>query len=703
MLKRNCCITLIFTLVLTLFVNSFTYIEAYEKRISYVRLNNGQPLKLEIGDVKKLDVNIYPEDAKVNKITFSSKNNEIATISSKGIIKALKVGKTTITVNIDHRVSHIRVEVIKDKCLLAKFSEKEIVKNKIKEVSIDAFRKDGKDAYCYIYLPNGYLVEGNKATYTVDRNGSYPFTVYYGNGIKKTFIYEEKKLTHNIPNSNTTNNSNDKNDDKDNFDINILKNNINLEYDYEKKQVLFKAKLDKNRSIIYPDNKSEINNTLTYFLSRIENGKSYDYTFTVENKKLKCKLIRQGEYYLLVLINYLKNDTRNILTTYRAYNFCSKSLLNTNPTSDYICENGNYTVEAFSQTGLREIFNIPIHDIDYIKPTIEIALTSDKTFEVIAKDNYKLDYIINYDGKYIKVQDNKNTCSEFKYITAPYLYKGSYIFTAVDTHGNRTNYTNIIKDGRSAPYIYYMGIEAHNTYLANNIFKDIGTDNGYLMNDNNDFKDIVVFENKFPSYMRGNNSNEFKPNSTITRAEMITILCRITNLPYDITLMNKNRYTDIDNHWAKHYICMGNRKRYINGYRDKTFRPDCNLTRADFCQMLCNISTLKTNLNSIPAIYNYDFDDINQLKAKPYILKLANRGIIKGYNSKFYPNVPIKKYEVIYAINKLFNISPSKEEMNFIENTYNKYYNYTDIKNHPNYKDIIISLIGNYVEKKEFN
>lgn len=694
MLKRNCCITLILTIILSLFVSNFTYIKASEKHISYVRLNNGQPLKLEIGDIKKLDVKIYPKEVTVKKITFSVKDDKIVSIDSEGVIKALKIGKTTITVNIDNRISNIKVEVCKNNDIFANFNEKDIVKNKIKEISINISSKSSVDySYC-ICLPNGYTVDKKTATYTIDRNGLYPFTVYYYNGKKKTFIYEEKSLIDSIPEYEKENNDNS-NKYVDEFDIDILKNNINLEYDYEKKQVLFKAILDKNRTIIYPNNKSELNNTLTYFLSNIENGKTYNYTFTVENKRLECKLIRQGEYYLLILLDYYKNDTRNILTTYRAYNFCSKAKLNTNPTNDYIYENGNYTVEAYSQTGLREIFNLPIQDIDYIKPNLEISISSNKTFELTAKDNYKLDYIINFDGKYIKVQDNKNL--EFNFITDSYEYKGDYLFTVVDTHGNRKVSKINVENGKFAPFVVYLGTEAHNSYLTNYLFNDIGIEDETIENN------VKIFKNIFPSYMRGNNSNIFKPNSTITRAEMITILCRITNLPYDITLMNKNRYTDIDNHWAKHYICMGYRKRYINGYRDKTFRPDNNLTRADFCQMICNISTLKKNISNIPAIYNYDFDDINQLRAKPYILKLADRGIIKGYNNKFYPNSPIKKCEVIYAINKLFGISPSKDEINFIENTYNKFYHYTDIKNHPNYKDIIISLIGNYVEKKEFD
>ena len=53
---------------------------------------------LQKGESKKLNVTIYPEEAKENEIIYISSKPEVATIDDLGNIKAISSGKTTITV-----------------------------------------------------------------------------------------------------------------------------------------------------------------------------------------------------------------------------------------------------------------------------------------------------------------------------------------------------------------------------------------------------------------------------------------------------------------------------------------------------------------------------------------------------------------------------------------------------------------------------
>ena len=53
---------------------------------------------LQKGETKKLNITIYPEDAKENEIIYISSKPEVATIDDFGNIKAISSGKTTITV-----------------------------------------------------------------------------------------------------------------------------------------------------------------------------------------------------------------------------------------------------------------------------------------------------------------------------------------------------------------------------------------------------------------------------------------------------------------------------------------------------------------------------------------------------------------------------------------------------------------------------
>ena len=143
---------------------------------------------------------------------------------------------------------------------------------------------------------------------------------------------------------------------------------------------------------------------------------------------------------------------------------------------------------------------------------------------------------------------------------------------------------------------------------------------------------------------------------------------------------------------------MGSNKRYVSGYKDKTFKPDNYITRAEFCQMLTKISSYKPLLNAIPASSNNPYTDIHNHWAEKEIIKIAGRNLVIGSSDKFYPDEPITRGEVVYAVNTLYGFNPSYSELAYINSLYNKYYNFKDIDNHKYYFYIIISVIGMYRE-----
>jgi len=698
MLKKFSSLLLVFALLLSFTTGSFVMADTNVVARS-IKLNNGSNLYLEVGDVKTLPVTFNPENATNTGITFSSSDKSIVSIDKTGTVKALKTGKVTLTAEMDGKQSSIYATVYVNNNIKAAFTETIAVKDKIKNISINVSSKDTDVKSFYIYLPSGYLVEGASATYAADKNGTYPFTVYDNTGTKKTFYYEVKGIKEpSIPNSQI--------DDlnKSDFDIDVLYSNLNLQYDYEKKQCLFNAPLDKIRTVKLPNNTVIDTNEINYYISNINSGNGvvtsdiYNYTFEVEDKELKVKLIRQGEFYLLIIWQESDRDARNVLVTYRAYNFTTSQELKTNPDMDYITDNGSYEILAYSDSGIKELFNFNVKDIDFVRPYASISITYEDKLELIAKDDRKLDYIITYDGKYIKVPDNYGSNTEYLYKHPDtFKYNGEYIFVCVDTSGNRTVVSAEITTGRHVLYTKKLSPNIHNSAYTKSLFSNIG-DEYYYRTDSN-----IYYKNTFPAYMRGITETKFSPNATMTRAQIVTILCRVTDLPYDITLSTKTKFTDINNHWAKHYISMASTKRYIQGYKDKSFKPNDILTRADFCKMINDISTLKTKIANIPAVYNYAFSDIDgqYSYAKADILKLANRGIINTNGDKFKPGTPITRAEVIYAINRLYGLSPSENELAHIKKLYNQYYSFNDIKNSPYYNDILISIMGMYREEKK--
>lgn len=68
----------------------------------------------------------------------------------------------------------------------------------------------------------------------------------------------------------------------------------------------------------------------------------------------------------------------------------------------------------------------------------------------------------------------------------------------------------------------------------------------------------------------------------------------------------------------------------INGYEDGSFRPDNNVTRAEFSKIIVGMMNKTTEAKSTPP--SSAFDDVNQVQwCIPYVNYLTANGVIKGY------------------------------------------------------------------------
>ena len=86
----------------------------------------------------------------------------------------------------------------------------------------------------------------------------------------------------------------------------------------------------------------------------------------------------------------------------------------------------------------------------------------------------------------------------------------------------------------------------------------------------------------------GYTDNTFRGTKTITRAEFCTIVCRLLSL--DTAKTKKAvKFNDTSTHWAKEYINACEAEGYVNGYTDGTFRPDKTISRAEVVTMINRI------------------------------------------------------------------------------------------------------------------
>lgn len=560
----------------------------------------------------------------------------------------------------------------------AKFTVSDISGTKYKEITITPYYDydEERENEYRIYLPSGYFVDGKSASFAADRNGKYSFTVYYGTS-KKTFTYTVKNV--------------EQSDDEDKEDKKDISIDYKLMYDYEKKQPLFNIKLDKLRSVTTPGGTSTTNE-VNYYINILNNNVPFDFTIVIDGHSYDFKIIKSGEFYLLVYISPVNYNDYSTVVEYHGYNFTNNDTYTTNPPKDIYDDNGNYQVLVTSGSS-QHIFNFSITGIDYRRPFVDITLLNDDTFYLEAEDDFGLSHIITFDGKYVPIT-NTPAGEIFTYDHDTKLrYNGEYTFVVVDKKGNRTVETIQVKTLRSTPRNHKFDPKVHGKDYNEYLFENIGQQYEPSKDD-----EERLFDNILPAYMNGKSLEKFGPDLPISRAEIVTIFCRLNNLPYDNSAYLKTKFTDIQDHWARDYIAMGSSKKYISGYKDKTFKPDNNVTRAEFCQMLTKISAYKTPLNAIPASNNISYTDISGHWAEKEIIKIAGRNLIES-GSNFYPDRAITRGEVVHAINMLYGFSPSYIELGYTNTLYNKNFGFQDIYGHKYYNDIIISVVGMYREK----
>ena len=116
---------------------------------------------------------------------------------------------------------------------------------------------------------------------------------------------------------------------------------------------------------------------------------------------------------------------------------------------------------------------------------------------------------------------------------------------------------------------------------------------------------------------------------------------------------------DIAGHWAEEIIKSAISKGFVDGYSDRTFRPDRTINRAEFTKML--VEALEIESSEI----NLDFADRDQIAdwAKPAISSAVKTGIIQGYeDGTFRPEAEITRAEMAVMIVRALKIAVEDNE-----------------------------------------
>lgn len=127
--------------------------------------------------------------------------------------------------------------------------------------------------------------------------------------------------------------------------------------------------------------------------------------------------------------------------------------------------------------------------------------------------------------------------------------------------------------------------------------------------------------------VKGYEDGNFRPQRDVTRAEFAAMLVRALKLP--VNAQDELAFKDKDQipEWARPYIAAAIEAELIVGYEDGTFRADKSINREEICAVMVRALGIEM---SVEADLSYvDHDQISEW-ASPYIAAATNAGIMNG-------------------------------------------------------------------------
>lgn len=151
-----------------------------------------------------------------------------------------------------------------------------------------------------------------------------------------------------------------------------------------------------------------------------------------------------------------------------------------------------------------------------------------------------------------------------------------------------------------------------------------------------------------------------RPNANITRAEVATIFFRLlTDNARDQFWMTSNNFSDVlPNDWYNTAVSTMVNMGIIQGYEDGTFRPNANITRAEFATIAARF------LASGYDVEDDLFGDVAAHWARESINDAAMAGWINGYeDGTFRPDAAITRAEAVTMVNNVLGRKPDADHM----------------------------------------
>ncbi|MEK7544726.1 MAG: S-layer homology domain-containing protein [Patescibacteria group bacterium] len=151
--------------------------------------------------------------------------------------------------------------------------------------------------------------------------------------------------------------------------------------------------------------------------------------------------------------------------------------------------------------------------------------------------------------------------------------------------------------------------------------------------------------------VKGYPDGTFQPNKKVTRAEALKILFEGSKRPTTTLIQNPPKFTDIKyNQWYGKYVYAAYKANIAQGYPDKTFRPNQNVTRSEFLKMLLTAMLIPLN----PIVSENPYSDVTTSDwFAPYVAYAKEKNILPENSLNFGPNDEVSRDEVAETLYRL--------------------------------------------------
>ena len=190
---------------------------------------------------------------------------------------------------------------------------------------------------------------------------------------------------------------------------------------------------------------------------------------------------------------------------------------------------------------------------------------------------------------------------------------------------------------------------------------------------------LILPASEHKAYIFGYNDGTFRPDNNMSRAEAAAIFARLISEQKGEKISGKSNFNDVSkNEWYSDYIGYLSKYGIIKGYSNSTFRPDDNVSRAEFVAMTVRFNSLFNDVKK--GSYTVKYTDVaSNYWAYSDVAYAKNVGWISGYaDGSFKGDNAITRAEVVTVVNRA---TGRKADEGYITKNVSVLNKFTDIRN----------------------